>query len=648
MIESALPLTFLDSLGTVAKMAGGYVRPDGEPVPTSLTVTGKSLQPRRLWGARIEDLTGLATGDWDGDGRAEVLLAADDRIDIFTPWFTPQHGIRVPSGMVNIECGVHATGPRLLGYRNWGPEVLVVDGQGTELWRYSSPAGVNGAHWVDLDGDGNDEMIVGMNAAGGLHAVSEDGETLWESHKLANVWNQASAVTTGTGPLIFATEAMGSVRVFGPTGEMLRGLRPQKGYYSQMSAVAVGDDSVQILAVKKGADDQNVVTAFDEIGRTYWQAPTSPPRGGWRVTSFASGDVSGDGIPDWAFLDEQGELSVATAQGERLATLTVGEGLVDHVIVPRRHGRGILVTARKGQVDAYRLYAEGERVPGDLESSLRLCLASQTGCSIAVALGPETSWAYGSGWGGPEGDGLEIAMAHCADYRAKEGVAGECQPVIVDGKIRAEGLENPAPARFVVSGSLAGAFSDLDRHDEAVQVLQRALEHDREHGGEKAATLSALSWALKDKGDYAAGVDVARRALDLCLEQSLDERQCRVYWNNLGWFQMATGDFEEALPQFDRALELATTDESLGWVEPSTRSHYGACLSQLGRYDEAEKQLIPALENLAAKLGTHHSRTRFAARRLVDLYIAWDKADMAAGFRDLAAASGLEPWETAD
>src|SRR6266853_353247 len=63
------------------------------------------------------------------------------------------------------------------------------DTTGKELWSYSALMGVNGAHW-DLDGDGTDELIVGMNGLGGLDAVSADGKKL--SHvALANVWSQA-------------------------------------------------------------------------------------------------------------------------------------------------------------------------------------------------------------------------------------------------------------------------------------------------------------------------------------------------------------------------------------------------------------------------------------------------------------------------
>lgn len=639
MLEAALPLTLFDSMGQIAGIAGGYLRPDGEAVPTSLTEAGSAMQSRILWQVGYEGVTGLATGDWDGDGTEDLLVATEDWVHVLNHLGTHLESIPVPSGMRSIELGLSQDRPRLLGYESWGPNVRVFDRDGTELWTYPTPTCINGAHWVDLDGDGNDEMILGTNAGGGLHAVSEDGQMLWASHRIANVWNQAAVVTEMTGPLVLATEAMGTVRIFDSVGEQLLALRPQKGYYSQMTATAIGADSIQILAIT-----QEKVTAFNELGETFWQAPTSEPDGGWRGTSFSSGDLSGDGVPDWVFLNEEGDLSVATVRGERLATLDLDEQLVDHVVIPQRDGRGTLVTATHGTISGYRLHAEGDRVPSSLEVELTYCIDDES-CAIALALDPQGAWAFGNGWGETTDDGLQIAMTRCANQKSHYGVGGECQPLVIAGQVRAEAYENLGPERSIVLASLAYSLARLDRHDSAVELLTSVLADEKRHGGEQILTLSVLASILKENGEYAEALESARKAQSVCQELYRGEQHCAMFSSNAAWIQMAMGDFAGALPQFEQVLSLTPVAGSPKWRVPAIRSHYGACLSQLGRYDEAEAQLTTAFEELEASLGSHHYRTRFAARRLVDLYDAWDRPEAAASYREYAAAPGLEPWQ---
>ena len=61
------------------------------------------------------------------------------------------------------------------------------------------------------------------------------------------------------------------------------------------------------------------------------------------------------------------------------------------------------------------------------------------------------------------------------------------------------------------------------------------------------------------------------------------------------------------------------------------RGEYGECLTKARRFQEAEKQLIPAYEHMS-QLGAGHRWSKQAARRLADLYNAWGKPLQAAKF----------------
>ncbi|MCA8960180.1 MAG: serine/threonine protein kinase [Planctomycetes bacterium] len=68
------------------------------------------------------------------------------------------------------------------------------------------------------------------------------------------------------------------------------------------------------------------------------------------------------------------------------------------------------------------------------------------------------------------------------------------------------------------------------------------------------------------------------------------------------------------------------------------RRDYGGCLTALGRFEEAEAQLLPATARLAAKVGETHLATRNAYEKLIRLYERWDRESDAAKWRDRLGA----------
>ena len=66
-------------------------------------------------------------------------------------------------------------------------------------------------------------------------------------------------------------------------------------------------------------------------------------------------------------------------------------------------------------------------------------------------------------------------------------------------------------------------------------------------------------------------------------------------------------------------------------------SDYGACLTRLGRYDEAETALLEAHQTLTAALGPAHRTTIKSVRHLMVLYEAWDAAEPDKGYAEKAA-----------
>jgi hypothetical protein len=60
---------------------------------------------------------------------------------------------------------------------------------------------------------------------------------------------------------------------------------------------------------------------------------------------------------------------------------------------------------------------------------------------------------------------------------------------------------------------------------------------------------------------------------------------------------------------------------------------HGWTLLKLGRYEEAERSLLAAHENLHAALGAQDRRLISPTKGLIELYEIWDKPDQAAQWR---------------
>ncbi len=337
----------------LAKDSEGEPKPPPAPLASGLKESEHPLKPVELWQTNLTSAASLAVGDWDSDGESDLLVTDKmGRLHVLALSGAPKGQFQLAEKCSFIELGRHREqGPRLLGYSNWGKQVSVMDRAGKLLWSYKSAPGIDGAHWGDLDGDGTDELIIGMNGGGGLHAVSPDGKLLWRDANIGNVWNQAVIpARTGQPAVIFATEAGGTVRVYDASGKLLRTLRPNNQYCAQMTAAVIdGDGTVQGIAV----GDHARVLAFDPEGKLAWSTATLKGPGNWRSPTFAAGDVDGDGKMEWAFLEASGDLVCATANGEKLASLPAQKGIDGFVMASDAKRKGLLVTLTGGDLKAY-------------------------------------------------------------------------------------------------------------------------------------------------------------------------------------------------------------------------------------------------------------------------------------------------------
>ncbi|MFH1038635.1 MAG: redoxin domain-containing protein [PVC group bacterium] len=379
----SIPTTFfIDRNGVIQNVFVGYhdyetIRTaalaedyQGEPkeqppiVKSNLQETGVANQLALQWDLDMAGCRSICAGDWDGDGVDDILVIdRDKQMHVISLKGRIKASISLPTTFSQIEIGHHATqGARLLGYSNWGKQVTVLDTQGNMIWEYPTTPGVDGAHWGDLDRDGTDELIVGMNGGGGLHAVSANGEVRWKVKDIGNVWNQA--IVSPEEPndcLVLATEAGGTIRVYDREGHQLHVLRPLDKYYAQMTASVVDNvGTVQVIALGEG----NIV-GFNPQGEVSWSTAGIKDPGAWRGTTFACGDMDGDNLKDWIFRENTGDLVIASPTGVKLASLPIKDTLKAFAVASGPGGKGYLVTMYQDTIQAYALVPGAEQNIGD-------------------------------------------------------------------------------------------------------------------------------------------------------------------------------------------------------------------------------------------------------------------------------------------
>lgn len=343
-----------------AALAEDYKGEPKEPLPiakSNLLEADSANQATLQWDLDIKGCRSICTGDWDGDGVDDILVVdRDKQMHVVGLKGHTKESVSLSGQFSQIEIGHHATeGARLLGYSNWGKQVTVLDSNGNMIWEYPTITGVDGAHWGDLDRDGTDELIVGMNGGGGLHAISADGKVRWEVKDIGNVWSQAIVSPQAPNdPLVFATEAGGTIRVYDREGDQLNILRPLGKYYAQMTAAVIDNEgTVQVIALGEGK-----IMGCNPQGEVLWTTAGIEDHGAWRGTTFASGDMDGDGIKDWIFLESKRNLVIASSTGVKLASVPVRNGLKAFAAVSGPDGKGYLVTMYKDTIEVYALVSE--------------------------------------------------------------------------------------------------------------------------------------------------------------------------------------------------------------------------------------------------------------------------------------------------
>jgi tetratricopeptide (TPR) repeat protein len=148
-------------------------------------------------------------------------------------------------------------------------------------------------------------------------------------------------------------------------------------------------------------------------------------------------------------------------------------------------------------------------------------------------------------------------------------------------------------------------------------------------------TQNVLGQLLNRRGAFAEAEELLRECLMWSTQKEGPENPMTLRrQDSLAVAIHGQGRFEEAEALLRDAVEIAERLGLDGYCEiPTLRRDFGRCLTDLGRYEDAEEQLLAAYEGESAMRGDEHRYTREAVANLVHLYEAWGKPDKGAEWR---------------
>lgn len=259
---------------------------------------------------------------------------------------------------------------------------------------------------------------------------------------------------------------------------------------------------------------------------------------------------------------------------------------------------------------------------------------------------------------------LELADSAVAMLRAYEGerdVRPELASALhASGRGRGlDGLPNLEEAlrirrslygedRTAVAATLNDMGLVLERSDPAAAdtLIERAVGiHARIHGPDHARTLSMMSnlaGRYRDKGDYERAEPLYREVLRRRREAYPRDSLGQAYpMHGLGWVLTELGRPDEAEPLLRDVLKFLAGAgiDSASILYQAGSSTLGRSLAVQGRYAEAEPLLRDSYEWAAEHRPDAQALVPVMRERVVSLYEAWGKPELAADYRTRAAGA---------
>jgi tetratricopeptide (TPR) repeat protein len=231
---------------------------------------------------------------------------------------------------------------------------------------------------------------------------------------------------------------------------------------------------------------------------------------------------------------------------------------------------------------------------------------------------------------------LALVLGEKGDLPAAEALHREGLAMVR----RLEGDEHEEVAARL--NDLAITLQRLGKIDESERLQRESLAMTRRFQGDEhpkvALHLNNLAYLLQGEGKLKEAEPLYREALKIRRKLFTDDHpDMLVSLNNLARVLCDQSKFDQAILLFEEAVSTGEKVHPSHWRLGAFKGYYGACLTQMQRFSEAEAQLLKSHELLSDALGSDHRRTTTVQESLAALYDAWHAAEPGEGYDAKAA-----------
>lgn len=195
-----------------------------------------------------------------------------------------------------------------------------------------------------------------------------------------------------------------------------------------------------------------------------------------------------------------------------------------------------------------------------------------------------------------------------------------------------------------VTIALAHNFGTLEHRlkelDKAIEILGDTVERRTKLIGPThnltLLTLANLTFALTDAKRHEEALASAQKLVDgRTTLNGPQAPETLMAMSTKGQVLVAAGRTEEALQILESALSQVKPENEL--TRASLLGSHAECLMKMGRYEEAEREHLLALESYIKVRGEMHINTRRQREKVAEMYEAWGKPEKAAEVRGVNA-----------
>ena len=227
--------------------------------------------------------------------------------------------------------------------------------------------------------------------------------------------------------------------------------------------------------------------------------------------------------------------------------------------------------------------------------------------------------------------------ARIVDERGRPLDVESLMRTIMETSEQEKGLEHPST--LIAMNNFANMLERTGRVPEAEPLYRQVLETRRKSLSDEhpdtILSMNNLAMLLLTRKEYAEAESLSRASVALSEKvYGADSIDLAIKLNNLSSLLVATQRADEALPHTEKSLEILTRKLPAGhWAIGGFRGNLGRCLAALGRFEEAEKDLLTGYDEVRKALGDDHKETQTIIRKIIDLYEKWPKPQLADEFR---------------